>query len=314
MEPNLSIKYVERNSQTLKGFDLGLLGESFVGFNEVIKEIFEISEIEGDLQIKTLKVTEGSIILQNLLHVNFADIPFHDVRSFLDFLQVSDPELFSKASSFFTEFGNAHKSVNDYFRVNQFDSTVFAALFGVFVTKMLTAAPKQKESVTTDIGDFKISEKFARRIRQTVMSGKYKKALKPLIENNLSMIKVTSDHLSPYEVTIDGENFENYLPVDEKILPDFENGQVKELFGMIVTLQSMRGEKVGFKAYEIDPQHQVLIAHPDEGKQTEDYKDFYKKQVNIKAEVYRNSMYKKPEIIIREIELLQQELFEEEIA
>ena len=76
-------------------------------------------------------------------------------------------------------------------------------------------------------------------------------------------------------------------------------------------MQSTRGERIKIKINEVDPPYQLLTARPADGQDTEDYKEFYKKMVNVKAEVLRASMYKRPEIILHSVEKMEQSLFEE---
>lgn len=315
MDSNLLIKYIEQNKESA-GYDLGLLGESFSGFNSVFKELFEISQIQGELVIRTAKIEEGSIDVLNLIQVVVSSTPFKDPKDLMDFLQVVDLSLHQQASTFFNAIGEGHRTVNDFFKENQFDNNVVAGVISglvvLYFPQMIAWAGKQKQQTTLqDENGNKISERYARRLRNMISTGKYKKAFKPLTENNISRVQVTATKKTAYTVSIDEASLENYLPEEEKILPDLENGTEHNFSGEILALQSTRGETLRFKAYGIDPAYQLLLAHPADGKKTEDYMNFYKKQVNIKAQIYRKTLYKKPEIIIQEIELAQGELFNE---
>lgn len=310
MNSNLLIKYVEQN-EDFAGFDLGLLGESFTGFNDVLKELFEISQIQGELVIKTTSITEGSIDVNNLLQVIYA-IPFNNVKDFLDFLQVVDKDLYQSAGQFFNTLGHGHKTINDFFNEHQFDNALISGLVVVYFPKMISWAGKQKKKITTrDESGATISESYAKKLKQMVDKGKYKKALKPVVENNISTIHISSTSKEKYSAIIDEENLGNYLPEEEQILPELENGTVHNFKGEILALQSTRGETLRFKILGIEPKYQLVVAHPADGKKTEDYMSFYKKQVTIKAEIYRKTLYRKPEIIILDIELMQQNLFNE---
>lgn len=307
---DILIKYIEKE-QNSSGFDLGLLGESFSGFNDTFKELFEISGIQGELRIKTTEITHGSILVSNSLQIILSGIPFQDIRSFLDFVQIAAPQMFVKASEYFNQIGNAHTSLNDYFNTHEFDSQLFNVLAAVFFTKLISVKQSQENNPTAlvSIGTINISQRYIDKLNQTIHMGKFKKALKPLIEDNISAIEITPVSNEDEQVIIDQNNFNNYLPEEEMILPDFENGMIKELKGKLVKLQSTRGEKMSFTCYGIEQKHSLLTAYPDDGKNTEDYTNFYKKDVVVKAEVCRVSIFKKPDIKIKEIELLQEELF-----
>lgn len=309
MDSNLLIKYIEQNNYA-DGYDLGLLGESFTGFNEVFKELFEISQMKGDLIIKTTSISEGSIDVNNIIQV-ITTSAFHDVKEFLNFLQVADHSVYQKASVFFSTLGNGHKTINNFFNENQFDNAVITGLIVAFFPKMIAWAGKQKKALfTRDVEGNTLPEVYAKKLQQMITKGKYKKALKPLTENNVSQVQIAATKKTYYVISIDETNLGDYLPDEEKILPEFENGDVVNMAGEILALQSTRGETLRFKAYGVDPKYQLLIAHPADGTKTEDYINYYKKQVTIKAQIYRKSLYKKPEIIIEEIQTMQKELFE----
>lgn len=320
MNENLLIKYIEQDNEG-PGFDLGLLGESFTGFNDVFKELFEISQIQGDLVLRTTKISEGSIDVVNLVQVVISHSPFKDPRDLLDFLQIVDATLYQQASNFFNAIGNGHKTVNDFFREYEFSGSVVSGSVGgiisglvvLYFPKMIAWSGLQKSQLTTENeGGEKISERSAKKLQNMVASGKYKKALKPLSENGVSSVKIVALKSGQAQVVIDEAQLEKYLPEEEKILPELQNGNIINLTGQILALQSTRGETLKFEASGIEPKYKLLTAHPGEDKKTEDYKDFYKKLVNIKAEVYRKSLYQRPELIIQAIETSQTELFTEE--
>lgn len=307
MQPNLFIRYKLANDEKL-GFDLSYLGESFVGFNDVFKELFEISEITGELEVRTLRISEGSIVTEIVINV-LTSIPFENIKHFQNFLQFTDISLLTQFNDYFSQLENAHKTLNNYFQENQFDLQFVTVLMTIFLTKMISLTPLEKEKIVLKDKDEKeIPLRYAERLHQMVNQRKYKKALKPLIENNVAEVSLSNTKRFQESVSINEKNFEDYLGEEEKILPELQNGEIHSFTGEILALQSTRGEVLKFKAYGFDPRYQLLIAHPGGNMKTEDYKDYYKKQVNIKAEIYRKSLYKKPEIIIHDIELVQPKL------
>jgi hypothetical protein len=149
---------------------------------------------------------------------------------------------------------------------------------------------------------------YAYRLHNMVLSKKFKKIVIPIAEDKIKSIRFGTDKNFALPTTIDSSNFEGYLSEDERILSEWENGQKINLTGEIVAIQSTRGEILRFKAIEVEPKYQLLVAIPEDGKSSENYLEFYKKQVNLEAEVFRSSMYKKPEIIIKNISLMQERL------
>ena len=92
-------------------------------------------------------------------------------------------------------------------------------------------------------------------------------------------------------------------------MPEYINGQIYRFSGAIVTLQCVRGDYMKFKINDFDKRYNLLIAYPLDGKKTEDYTKYYKKSVNIDAEIIRESLYKKPKVKIHNIELAQKSIF-----
>lgn len=66
---DMIIKY---QGDDAEGFDLGLLGESFSGMNSVLKELAELTGIEGEIELRTTEITHGSIDLHNAVHITAA--------------------------------------------------------------------------------------------------------------------------------------------------------------------------------------------------------------------------------------------------
>lgn len=141
---NLLIKYQHQSESETQGFDLSLLGESFIGFNDLFKEYFEVTGIQGDLVIKTERISEGSIEVYNIVEVlNY--VPIQDVPHLLDFLQATSPEHYQQAQSFFNQFGNLHKSANALYAEYPLTAEIIKTLLTVYFTKMFLTGGKVKK-------------------------------------------------------------------------------------------------------------------------------------------------------------------------
>lgn len=309
-DQNLLIKYQQQKDNESLGFDLSLLGESFIGFNDLFKEYFEVSGIQGDLVVRTEKISEGSIEVFNAVQVvNY--VPIQDVPHLLDFLQITNQEIYQQATTYFNQFGNFHKSANALYAEYPLTAEIIKTLLTVYLTKMFVAGGKVKKNAVELENGKPFPQRYITKLKQLVQSGKYKKVLKPVIENNVSSIALKTVHGQVVtEARVTEESLEGYLPDEEKILPELNNGDVKNFTGEIKALQSTKGERIKIKINEIDPPHQLLTARPADGQDTEDYKEFYKKMVSVKAEVLRASMYKRPELILHSVEKMEQELFD----
>ncbi len=305
MNEPLIIKY-ETNSG---GFDLGVLGDSLSGLNVLLKEYCELTGINGEIEVRTTRIEHGSIELHNLFHFTLTSTPFSTPQELYDFLRVANPEMMRAAQDFFSAIRDGHRSMNDYFTRNQFDQTVLGGLVTAFIIGAWKWTAKQKNRPTTqDVELGEITPRQAGKLHSIVQRGKYRRVVKPIVEGNARSLSAIASAAPRHIAVITEENMGDYLPEDARILPDLENGTTHDLTGHVVGLQSTHGETVKIKIYGIDPSNSLLMAHPDDGQDSEDFTDFYKKDVTVKAEIFRKSMYKRPELIIKEMSLLQQEL------
>ena len=308
MQPNFFIKYRGIDEQNDSQVDLVALGESIVGFDAVIREIFRISKIKGDISINASKTREGSLIVD--IVITLADIidkiPFEKVPELLDFLRVVSQEAFDKANDFFNEIGQAHRTLNDYFAKNPMDWSLVTA----FVAYMVGKASKQKKVPNID----DLPKYYAIALHKMIKAKKFKKALKPFIENEVSSISVSSDKKFTPQKTfeINSENFENYLSEnEEKVLPDYEDGKSYIFTGTIVGIQCSHGDSMKIRIYGFPRKYRDIVAYPPADRSTENYRSFYGKDKNIvlKAIIERTSMYQKPRLHIQEMSLQNEPLF-----
>lgn len=309
MRPNFFIKYRGINASNDSAVDLVALGESIIGFDALIKDIFEISKINGEVSVSATKTRDGSLIVDILVTIsNIANaIPFERVEDLLNFLRIVDHNAWELANNFFNDLTHAHRTLNDYFAANPLDYTLACS----FVAYLIGRAKKHKQK--PDLDD--LPKDYAIALHKAIKARKFKKAISPLIENEVTSIEVSDDRDFGRESTavIDVSNFENYLSEDEEtILPDYENGKVYLFTGAIVSIQCIRGETMKIRIHGFHKKYRDLVAFPEEGKTTEDYMAFYGKDktILIKAMIERSSLYQKPKIHIREMSLQNQPLFE----
>lgn len=311
----LVMRYLDGNSE---GFDLGLLGESFSGFSGVLSDLCELTNIKGKIHVRTTRIEHGSIEVFNLIQVVTDTLPFARPQDLLDFLRVADQELFEQARTFFNAVGNAHDAMSAYFEEHSFEGNLLANLIGSYIIFMLGRSQGLKSRSPNKDNEIEgLTARQASKLRTMIATGRYRKAMKPLTEGNVSAIVFAGNaHTSASAIvptaTITEHNVGNYLPDESKILPELLNGQVVKLSGKVVGLQNTKGDILKIKVNDIAPQFSLLIAYPDDDKASEDYKDFYGQEVVVTAEILRRSQYKKPEIKIKAISARQTSLIEEE--
>lgn len=311
MASPMNIKYTGDDSE---GFDLGLLGESFSGMSAILKEMSELTGINGEIEIRTTKITHGSVDLHNALQIALTGLPFNTPQDLYDFLQVASPEKLEQAKAFLSGALGVREDINSYFARYPLEGTVLMALAGKFIAKTWGWASKQKGNLTiTDdqLGEISITK--ARKLRGMVKKGKFRHVLQPIAQGNVSSIKVTGGQgQDKVSAVVTEHNLESYLPEDDQILPEYENGSVNTFTGLLTNLQSARGEILKIKVDNIDRAYSLVTARPHDGQTTEDYTQYYHKPVTFTAEVVRASMFKRPEFVIQEMSISQQQILPQE--
>lgn len=302
MKPQLIIKY---EYDLEKGFDMSSLGESMIGFHAVLNELFDISSIQGELSVRTVKVKEGSVELISILDIVLNGHAFSSIPALYDFLETTNEDLLKTAQDFFSALGNTGKTINDFFNENQFLSGLAADFIAGYMIYLIGKQQGRKDKDASR----DIPKRYANKLDQLQQRNVYRRALKPLTDGEFKSIKVAQLAVdNPKEVVIEEKNLNDYLSDDSQILPDFVNGQEVQLVAKVVGLQSTRGETVKLKVDNIDPNNDLLVAHTPEGIGAESFRDLYSEKVTVSAEVYRKTMYKRPELLIKSMEKNQSEL------
>ena len=132
-----------------------------------------------------------------------------------------------------------------------------------------------------------------------------------MVEDTAASIEISHDRKFKKAVSINQNNFHEYLGEDEKILDHLENGISYKLHGAITSMKSTRGDSLTFK-YIFNRKTYNLDLYPPDGATTKRYTDFYKENVVIEAEVVRMSSYKKPKLKLQAIDFIQKKLFTKE--
>lgn len=303
MKEILLIEYKYRQED---GFDLTLLGESFMGFDALLKDILDTAHLKDKVEIKPTRITHSSINLYNAL-VIIDTMPFTDIQSFLEFLKLAAPELLAQANTFFSGANSMRLTVNDYFAKYPADVQLGALILN-YILAHVTVARKVKNN-SSKLTDQDGSPKQINKIRQMVLRGRYKRALKPITEGTTSSITLKSvDENQKTKATFNETNIGDYLPDESQILPQFNNGDHVNLTGQLVNLQSAKGDEVKLRIDNIDPMNNLLVGIPADGSDTKDYAHLYKKHVFLEVEIYRKSLYKRPELVIIQMSELQQNI------
>jgi hypothetical protein len=309
MEANLFIKY-KGSGVNDSEIDLATLGESIIGFDIAIKEIFKISKINADLSVGVNKTRKGSLIVDLVLNtIIYKDhIPFERVSDLLNFFEITSNDLWVHAKEYFNVSfevaSHAHRTANDYFKENPLDQDILSNLATAFMAYIFGKSQGQKKYPNLN----QMPREYAIAAHKMIKNHKFKKALKPFVEDKVKSISLSNNSEFKNEVVVDENNFDNYLSEEEKILPNYENGKKYLLIGKIVAMQCSKGDSLKLQVHGFSRRERDLVAYPPEDKTTKDLDDFYEEDVAVEAIVERKSSYQKPKLHIISIKKYQQAL------
>lgn len=307
IEDSLLIKY---EYPTDKGIDMKLLGESLIGFDRVLKDIIDIADLTDKVEYRINRIEHASVDIFSSLHI-VSELPFDSPNDLIDFLKLAAPELVNGANNFFSFAHDAHRSVNDYFQENQFDSSIVTGLVVGFILKAFDLGGRINNGKASKEDLNAATPKQIKRLGKMVEDGRYRSAMLPMTEGDVESIQLISlaDAARP-QASVSEENVGDYLPEEEKVLPHLKNGERVTLVGQLVTLNSAHGDEMYIKAFNMDKRYSTLRCMPSDDLDIEECTEFFKKYVVVEAEVYRKSLYKKPALIIHTMSAYQQTLID----
>lgn len=296
-----------KGDATRDGFDMAVIGESMIGFNSLLKDFYNACGIDGELQVKTTEVKQGSVVINGQLLAELTPQLVTNPDLFLEALKQVNYELWQQLSSFLSTLGNAEKGINDFFKERPFTSSVvsgtIASIPGVFLAWWLSNRIDKKKSNNS-------LTKLEQRIESLRQKRHFNKALKPLQENGYSSITYAAQSVTSQQkqVTIGDDDLGLILPEDDKILPEYENGMRFPATGEVKSLSSARGDRVGITFHGRNFGNRTYTAFPDDSHTSASYRNLYGEAVTGEFEVCRKSTYKVPEFKIVSLEKLQTEL------
>ena len=286
---------------------LGELGMSLMGFDSLLKDLAHILRLKGELEIRASSPKQGSIIVQisAILNDVGSTLPFDSIGDFLDFLRVAGDGMYGRAHDYFNSIGDAHRTLNDWASKNPLDAMAVTAFLGKAFQKLIAKAKKQEK--VSDISDPTLPKRIAEELNRLILKSGFKKALSPLIEDEVETIEISTESNFKDSAKIDVGNLLSYLTEEEMILPHLLNGETCRLEGTVTSLKSTRGDSLTFQT-EDGAKAFNLEALPPLGQTSKDFKNFYRERVNMCAVVARKSQYQKPKLKIIEVNLCQPNL------
>jgi hypothetical protein len=305
--PNLFLRYKGEEGMDDSSISLAELGASLAGFDAVFKEFARILRIDIEPEVQATANREGSFIVDIAAWWKDAGdaLPFHTVEDFLTFLRIAGDPMLKDAEAFFNVVLSEKRTLNDWVAANPLDAGFYGWLFAKVSTKLMKRAGDFKRRIDADAKD--LPKRIQLALQKLIKKKGFKKALIPMTENKAASIELSEDPKFKDAARVDQANLSNYLADDDMILPHLINGQSYDLNGTVTSLRATRGDLLTLQIHHEGEDHN-LDALPAHGLTSKNYIRFYQEDVQVRAEVMRTSLYKKPKLRIQRIQKVQMEL------
>lgn len=285
-----------------EGFDLALIGSSFIGFDRVIKELLIYAGLSEKIEVRTTQVRQGSVeVLNSILTLD--PLFIQDPRQLIDFLKIAEPALINGLNTFLA----TKNDLNEYYAKNPLDFEI-SLLITAYIINSIRLAGIAKRSEKEALKKSAATPRQIKRLHNMVKKGHYKKALAPITHGSISSVGLKSTDTKTIPVLITPENVGDFLPDEDMILPEFTDGDLVNLTGELQLLGSTHGDSMKIKIRDINPEHCLLDATLGEGLDILNYRELFKQAVFVRAEIKRESMFKRPTLEIDELTSLQEKL------
>lgn len=327
---NFYIHYELNNFNTV---DLESLWQSIIWFNTLLKEAFKISNINWEIEIQAIQPKNGSIILPILfdLAINQSHVLFWNVVDFLNFLQVTNTDIYNQANNFIQEVWYStineakfwtneiinwntqiQKDFNNFATNRSWEFYLYTKIWEVLIWLFyLWIIKKSKEVKNKDIPDKTIPKTYFNKIKK--LNHKFKRALFPVKNWEVKEIWFSTTWKKQdinNDSKITAKNMGDFLPDSEEIMKNYKNWTEHNFTWEIKNFQSSRWDFLKIKI-ETDEWKKLLVCKPWEWHTTEEFIQYYKKKVYFKAEVLRESMFQIPKlkIVPQSMDNVQKNLF-----
>lgn len=290
------IRYTPQQGFDSHEVDLRALGESLIGFADLTKELAGILGIRGELVTTATRTQDGSVVIVTLIDLSASgDFIFESTQHGLDFLKIYSSQAYSNAIETLNQIGQNYETAEEYFSKRPVQ---LAAILYV-LTKLIKFSRNLKNR--QDDHSAEVPQRIVDALWALLSSKGFKSLIEPIIQDVVRKIELSEKPNFSGAAKIDEENFQEYLPEEEMILPHLEAGSHHTLEGRITSLKSTRGDSLTFRyVWKGKPYNLDLL--PEYEKTTKSYTKFYKEEVVTKVTVIRDSMYKKPKLRTEMIE------------
>ena len=322
MQKSIYIKYTEQEWGDVFVW-LSTLWKSLIAIEKNIDHCFKISKINWDLNTKIVETKKWSIIIEICLQISFNSwIAFESIQEFLDFLVMADYSQYLQYRDALTEdILHWYESLESFVAEHP-----IASGLGVYVTqklwkminsyfwiaKVVKETPLPQTNIIQPIhitNNYYCTPEQLQEIKSEVIKWSFNDVMLPLVEDEVSQIEVwtyTDNNTREGWLVIDEWDLWWYLSEWQEKLASFIDGWVYHIPWRITAMQVSRWESMQFKAY-LDGRNRYLKLKATDP--VENYRSDFNQDVILQAQIQRDSLYKKPTLLLQNVSRVAVPLF-----
>lgn len=308
MNQKISIPFYVRYDEWTSGHSLSWIWESIIWLEELLVKLVWVSWInEESISVEVKEAKTWCILFWLDINLILAIQIFKDIKEFYDIVNFIQPNI----TDIWTDLISLHSVINDFASKNPVDydiikaiwwSSIFVWILKWFLNNLIKILPSQKQSISTSYLWYNIPTKIALKSNKLLKSNSFKKTLNPFIDWKIKSIDFWIDENFSNWTNINQTNFWNYLSEDQKILPEWENWDIKNITWKFVWWQIKKWKSLTFRVDWLNKKLRDLVCFPDENKDINDLTTYLSSEkLTLKVEINRISLYEKPRLIIHEI-------------
>ena len=309
MKKTLYIKYTEQNPSDLS-IGLSTLWKSLISIEKSIENSFKLSKINGDLNTKVIEAKKWSIIFTICIDFVLNNwIPFDNIQNFLDFLTLANYQTYENYRDILTQTFNWYTTLEKliadhplaYDIAKYFWSLVVTYIWIAKVAKTIAIYQSTINQPIHITNNYYCTPEQLQEIKSEVIKWSFNDILSPLIEDEISQLEVwtfNEEWSTESWVIIKSSDLWSYLSDWQEILPNFLNDTMYNIPWRITAMQVSRWESMQFKTNLNWKNRYLKLKSPDP---VEEYRSDFNQDVILEAKVQRDSLYKKPTLILQKV-------------
>lgn len=317
MQKSIYIKYSEQEWWDIVLW-LSALGKSLIAIEKNIDHCFKVSKIKWDLNTKVIETKKWSIIIEICLQIFYNQwIPFESITDLMDFLVMADYWKYIEYRDVFTNnilngYENLEKFVSDHPLTYDIAKYFWQLIVGYFwIAKVAKAITISKTNINQPIqvNNYYCTLEQLQEIKSEVTKWSFNDVMLPLVEDEISQIELWTydeEQLPKQWISITWWDLWWYLSEWQELLPAFIDDWVYNIPWRITAMQVSRWESMQFKA-NLEWKNRYLKLKSSNP--VEDYRSDFNQDIILQAKVQRDSVYKKPTLILQSVSNVATPLF-----